>query len=62
MWVQVPEWVADWSKCAVDVPDSSSHGYVSSADNTFGVEFNWKKAPWFLLKDCIMSQRFKKNL
>jgi len=20
MWVQVPQWEADWSKCAVDVP------------------------------------------
>ncbi len=23
MWVQVPQWEADWSKCAVDVPDAS---------------------------------------
>ncbi len=23
MWVQVPQWNDDWSKCAVDVPDVS---------------------------------------
>mgnify|MGYP007000121209 len=21
LWVQVPQWSDDWSKCAVDVPD-----------------------------------------
>ncbi len=36
MWVQVPQWKADWSKCAVDVPDSSCHWYVAAPDNTFG--------------------------
>ena len=34
MWVQVPQWEADWSKCAVDVPDSSCHWYVAAPDNT----------------------------
>ena len=47
MWVQVPQWEADWSKCAVDVPDSSCHWYVSAPDNTFGDGFNWENAPWF---------------
>ena len=47
MWVQVPQWENDWSKCAVDVPDSSCHWYVASPDNTFGDGFNWEKAPWF---------------
>ena len=37
----------DWSKCAVDVPDSYCHWYVASPDNTFGDGFNWEKAPWF---------------
>ena len=35
MWVQVPELDADWSKYAVDVPDSSCHWYVAAPDNTF---------------------------
>jgi len=43
MWVQVPQWEADWSKCAVDVPDSSCHWYVAAPDNTFGEGFNWEK-------------------
>jgi len=47
MWVQVPQWKPDWSKCAVDVPDSSCHWYVSAPDNTFGEGFNWENAPWF---------------
>ena len=47
MWVQVPQWENDWSKCAVDIPDSSCHWYVSAPDNTFGIGFNWDKAPWF---------------
>ena len=47
MWVQVPLWEADWSECAVDVPDSSCHWYVTAPDNTFGEGFNWENAPWF---------------
>ena len=47
MWVQVPQWEANWSKCAVDVPDSSCHWYVAAPDNTFGEGFNWENAPWF---------------
>ena len=47
MWVQVPQWENDWSKCAVDVPDSSCHWYVAAPDNTFGDGFSWEKAPWF---------------
>ena len=47
MWVQVPQWEADWSKCAVDIPDSSCHWYVAAPDNTFGEGFDWEKAPWF---------------
>ena len=47
MWVQVPQWEADWSKCAVDVPDASCHWYVASPDNTFGEGFDWEEAPWF---------------
>ena len=47
MWVQVPQWEADWSKCAVDIPDSSCHWYVAAPDNTFGDGFDWEKAPWF---------------
>jgi hypothetical protein len=47
MWVQVPQWEADWSKCAVDIPDSSCHWYVAAPDNTFGEGFNWENAPWF---------------
>ena len=57
MWVQVPQWEADWSKCAVDVPDSSCHWYVAAPDNTFGEGFNWENAPWFDangLQDCLL--------
>ena len=47
LWVQVPQWSDDWSKCAVDVPDSSCHWYITSPDNTFGEGFDWANAPWF---------------
>ena len=47
MWVQVPQWEVDWSKCAVDIPDTSCHWYVTAPDNTFGDGFNWESAPWF---------------
>ena len=47
MWVQVPQWKSDWSKCAVDVPDVSCHWYVVAPDNTFGEGFDWASAPWF---------------
>ena len=47
MWVQVPQWEDDWSKCAVDVPDASCHWYIVAPDNTFGEGFNWEIAPWF---------------
>ena len=40
MWIQVPQWEADWSKYALDVPDSSCQWYVTAPDNTFGDEFN----------------------
>ena len=47
LWVQVPQWDDDWSKCAVDVPDSACHWYISAPDNTFGKGFSWNNAPWF---------------
>ena len=47
LWVQVPQWSDDWSKCAVDVPDASCHWYIVNADNTFGEGFSWENAPWF---------------
>ena len=47
LWVQVPQWNDDWSKCSVDLPDSSCHWYVIAPDNTFGKGFSWKDAPWF---------------
>ena len=47
MWVQVPQWEADWSQCAVDVPDADCHWYVVAPDNTFGEGFDWATAPWF---------------
>ncbi len=34
MWVQVPQWSDDWSKCAVDVPDTACHWYITAPDNT----------------------------
>ena len=47
LWVQVPQWSDDWSKCSVDVPDSSCHWYITAPDNTFGEGFDWANAPWF---------------
>lgn len=47
MWVQVPQWLDDWSHCAVDLPDSSCHWYIVSPDSTFGQGFDWATAPWF---------------
>ena len=47
LWVQVPQWSDDWEKCAVDVPDSSCHWYITAPDNTFGEGFDWASAPWF---------------
>ena len=47
LWVQVPQWSDDWSKCAVDIPDASCHWYIASPDNTFGEGFDWASAPWF---------------
>ena len=47
LWVQVPQWEDDWSKCAIDIPDSSCHWYVKSPDNTYGKGFDWENAPWF---------------
>ena len=47
LWVQVPQWSDNWSKCAVDIPDTACHWYVVSPDNNFGKGFDWKTAPWF---------------
>ena len=47
LWVQVPQWSDNWSKCAVDIPDTACHWYIISPDNTFGKGFDWKTAPWF---------------
>ena len=33
LWVQVPQWSDDWSKCAVDVPDAACHWYVAAPDS-----------------------------
>jgi len=47
MWVQVPQWSDDWSKCAVDVPDVACHWYITAPDRTLGEGFSWANAPWF---------------
>ena len=47
LWVQVPQWSDDWSKCSVDVPDVDCHWYVVAPDTTFGEGFSWENAPWF---------------
>ena len=47
LWVQVPQWNDNWSKCAIDVPDTACHWYIVSPDNTFGKGFEWATAPWF---------------
>jgi hypothetical protein len=53
MWVQVPQWSNDWSKCAVDVPDPACHWYVVAPDNTFGEGFDWATAPWFSVEGLL---------
>ena len=47
LWVQVPQWEDDWTKCAIDIPDSSCYWYVKSPDNTFGRGFDFDNAPLF---------------
>ena len=47
LWVQVPQWNDDWSKCAVDIPDSSCHWYIVDADNTFGTVVGRLASPWY---------------
>ena len=47
LWVQVPQWQNDWSRCAVDVPDVNCHWNITAPDNTFGEGFDWATAPWF---------------
>ncbi len=47
MWVQVPQWQDDWSKCAVDVPDNACHWYITAPDSTMGEGFSWENSPWF---------------
>ena len=62
MWIQVPQWETDWSKCALDVPDSSCHWYVAAPDNTFKEGFNGKKLPGLMLIDYRMWLKLIKNL
>ena len=50
MWVQVPQWNADWSKCAVDVPDPACHWYIVAPDNVMGTGFSWENSPWFSIE------------
>ena len=47
LWVQVPQWSDNWSKCALDVPDTACHWYIVSPDNRFGEGSDWNTAPWF---------------
>ena len=47
MWVQVPQWSDDWSKCAVDVPDVACHWYITAPDITMGEGFSWANAQSF---------------
>ena len=47
MWVQVPQWNADWSKCAVDAPDTACHWYITAPDSTMGEGFSGENSPWF---------------
>ena len=55
LWVQVPQWSDDWSKCSVDVPDASCHWYITAPDNTFGEGFDWASAPWFDANQSLTS-------
>jgi len=45
VFVQVPQWDNDWTKCSVSVPDTACHWYVVNPDNTFGKGFSWITAP-----------------
>ena len=53
MWVQVPQWSDDWSKCAVDVPDTACHWYITAPDSTMGEGFSWANAPWFSVEGLL---------
>ena len=53
-WVQVPQWAADWLKCAEDVPDSSCHWCVAAFDNRFGEGLIEKTPFGLMLMDCMM--------
>ena len=46
LWLQVPQWSNNWSKCAVEVPDNACNWYIVSPYNTFGKGFDWATAPW----------------
>ena len=54
MWVQVPQWEPDWSKCSVDTPDVDCHWYVTAPDNTFGEGFSWRTHPGSVPKGFVM--------
>jgi hypothetical protein len=47
VFVQVPQWDNDWTKCSVSVPDTACHWYIVNPDNTFGKGFSWITAPQF---------------
>tara|TARA_R100001509_G_scaffold87212_2_gene49666 strand:- start:428 stop:673 length:246 start_codon:yes stop_codon:yes gene_type:complete len=62
MWVQVPQWNADWSKCSIDVPDIDCHWYITNPDNTFGSGFSWKNAPWFSVEGLLDVSKLKNTM
>ena len=62
LWVQVPQWENDWSRCSVDVPDVDCHWYVVAPDNTFGEGFSWSNAPWFSAEGLLDVGNLKQTM
>ena len=62
MWVQVPQWQNDWSKCSVEAPDVDCHWYVVAPDNTFGEGFDWANAPWIDAHELLYAGNFNNTM
>ena len=60
--MQVPQWDVDWSKYAVDGPDTKCHWYVATPVNTLGMDLMGKTLLGLFIMDSKMPQRLKKNL
>ena len=58
MWVQVPQWSDDWSKCAVDVPDTACHWYITAPDSTWVKDLVGRMPHGSVLKVSVILENF----